>query len=101
LRAQEIHAQVLLKATKVDGLYDADPETNSEARFIREISYMQVLERQLQVMDMTAISLAMDNGLPIAVFNVKSPGNISKFICGEAVGTIIRKKIDKNECSGS
>jgi uridylate kinase len=98
LRAQEIHAQVLLKATKVDGLYDADPETNPEARFIKDISYMQVLERQLHVMDMTAISLAMDNGLPIAVFNVKAEGNIRKFICGEAVGTIIGNK-SENELS--
>jgi uridylate kinase len=96
LRAQEIHAQVLMKATKVDGLFDSDPETHPNAQFIKEISYMQVLERQLQVMDMTAISLAMDNGLPIAVFNVKSPGNICKFICGEAVGTIIRNKRDQN-----
>jgi uridylate kinase len=61
LRAQEIHAEILLKATKVDGLYDADPVTNPDARFIKDITYMEVLERQLKVMDMTAISLAMDN----------------------------------------
>lgn len=89
LRAQEIHAEILLKATKVDGIYDADPETNKDARFIKRISYMEVLERQLKVMDMTAISLAMDNQLPLAVFNLNAPGNIRKVICGEDVGTRI------------
>ena len=89
LRAQEIHAEILLKATKVDGIYDADPVKNKEARFIKTISYMEVLERQLKVMDMTAISLAMDNQLPLAVFNLHSPGNIRKVVCGEDVGTRI------------
>lgn len=89
LRAQEIHAQVLLKATKVDGLYDADPVLHPEAHFIDTISYMQVLERQLKVMDMTAISLAMDNHLPLVVFNLKQAGNILKVACGERVGTLI------------
>ena len=89
LRAQEIHAEILLKATKVDGIYDADPATNKDARFIKKISYMEVLERQLKVMDMTAISLAMDNQLPLSVFNLNSPGNIRKVICGEDVGTRI------------
>jgi len=91
LRAQEIHAQVLLKATKVDGLYDADPVIHTEAKFIDTISYMQVLERQLKVMDMTAISLAMDNHLPLVVFNLKKNGNIFKVVCGERVGTLIGK----------
>lgn len=89
LRAQEIHAQVLLKATKVDGLYDADPVIHPEAKFIEKIKYMQVLERQLKVMDMTAISLAMDNNLPLVVFNLKQGGNIIKVARGERVGTLI------------
>ena len=89
LRAQEIHAEILLKATKVDGLYDSDPETNEDAQFIRRIKYMEVLERQLKVMDMTAISLAMDNHLPLAVFNLKREGNIRRVVCGEEVGTRI------------
>lgn len=89
LRAQEIHAQVLLKATKVDGLYDADPVTHPDAKFIDAISYMQVLERQLKVMDMTAISLAMDNHLPLVVFNLKLAGSIMKVANGNRVGTLI------------
>ena len=89
LRAQEIHAEILLKATKVDGLYDCDPLVNKDAKFIREISYMEVIEKQLHVMDMTAISLAMDNHLPLAVFNLSNKGNIKKVVCGEVVGTQI------------
>jgi uridylate kinase len=89
LRAQEVHAEVLLKATKVDGLYDADPEKKADAAFIESISYMQVLERQLKVMDMTAISLAMDNNLPLVVFNLKESDNIRKVICGHRIGTLI------------
>jgi uridylate kinase len=89
LRAKEIHAQILLKATKVNGLYDSDPERNADARFIKTISYMEVLERQLKVMDMTAISLAMDNNLPLMVFNLKDKGNIRKVVVGEDVGTTI------------
>ena len=89
LRAQEINAEILLKATKVDGIYDADPVKNKDALFIKKISYMEVLERQLKVMDMTAISLAMDNHLPLAVFNLHSPGNIRKVVCGDDVGTRI------------
>ena len=89
LRAQEIHAQVLMKATKVDGLYDSDPVANADAKFISRISYMEVLERQLHVMDMTAISLAMDNKLPLMVFDLKGQGNIRKAVCGEQIGTMI------------
>jgi len=89
LRAQQVHAQALLKATKVDGLYDADPAVNPEAKFIDTISYMGVLERQLKVMDMTAISLAMDNQLPLVVFNLKHSGNILKVCRGERIGTLI------------
>jgi uridylate kinase len=87
--AEEIHAEILLKATKVDGLYDSDPVLNHQAKFLKQITYMQVIERQLKVMDMTAISLAMDNHLPLAVFNLKNEGNIRKVICGEEVGTRI------------
>jgi uridylate kinase len=83
LRAQEVHAEILLKATKVDGLYDSDPVKNKSAKMIKEIKYMEVLEKQLKVMDMTAISLAMDNHLPLAVFNLKAKGNIKKVVCGE------------------
>ena len=89
LRAQEINAEVLLKATKVDGLYDADPAVQEVAKFIKKISYMEVLERQLHVMDMTAISLAMDNKLPLIVFNLAGRGNIRGVVCGEAIGTQI------------
>ncbi|WP_027358307.1 UMP kinase [Desulforegula conservatrix] len=89
LRAQEIHAELLLKATKVDGVYDSDPVKNKDAKFIKKISYMEVLEKQLQVMDMTAISLAMDNGLPLMVFDMMTPGNIKDVICGQEIGTLI------------
>ena len=89
LRAQEIRAEILLKATKVDGLYDSDPLVNKDAKFIKKINYMEVVEKQLHVMDMTAISLAMDNELPIIVFNLLNKGNIKKVICGEAIGTQI------------
>jgi len=89
LRAQEIHAEILLKATKVDGLYDSDPVLNRDAILLKRVTYMEVLEKQLKVMDMTAISLAMDNNLPLAVFNLKKKGNIRKVICGEDIGTRI------------
>lgn len=89
LRAQEVHAEVLLKATKVDGLYEADPVEYPDAEFIASTSYMKVLEKQLKVMDMTAISLAMDNDLPLVVFNLKQADNIRKVILGESIGTVI------------
>ena len=89
LRAQEIRAEILLKATKVDGLYDADPVIKADAKFIKKISYMEIIEKQLQVMDMTAISLAMDNQLPLVVFNLANKGNIKKVVCGETIGTQI------------
>ena len=90
LRAQEIQAEILLKATKVDGLYDSDPVIQENAKFIKKIRYMEVLEKQLHVMDMTAISLAMDNDLPLVVFNLMSKGNIRKVVCGEVIGTQIK-----------
>ena len=89
LRAQEIHAEILFKATKVDGLYDADPVNNPDAKRFDDITYMEVIEKQLKVMDMTAISLAMDNHLPLVVFNLKEKGNIKRVGCGEAIGTYI------------
>ena len=89
LRGQEIHAEILLKATKVDGLYDADPVTHPDACFLKDVTYMDVIEQQLKVMDMTAISLAMDNNLPLSVFNLNQADNIRKVVCGESVGTLI------------
>ena len=89
LRAQETHAEILLKATKVDGLYDSDPVLNKKARIIKKTSYIKVLEQQLRVMDMTAISLAMDNRLPLAVFKLADKGNIKGVVCGEDIGTMI------------
>jgi uridylate kinase len=89
LRAQEIHAEILMKATKVDGLYDSDPLVKKDAKFIKKISYMEVIERQLHVMDMTAISLAMDNHLPLVVFSLIKEGNIKRVACGKTVGTQI------------
>ena len=89
LRAKETHAEILLKATKVDGIYDSDPVKNKNATFIKKITYREVLEKRLQVMDMTAISLAMDNQLPLVVFNLRTKGNIRKFVCGEDIGTRI------------
>lgn len=89
LRAQEIHAQILLKATKVKGLYDADPAIHKDAHFVPHITYMHALERQLKVMDMTAISLAMDNKLPLVVFDLNQEGNIRNVVLGETVGSLI------------
>ena len=89
LRAQETHAEILLKATKVDGLYDSDPVVNKKARIIKKTSYIEVIEQQLRVMDMTAISLAMDNKLPLSVFKLKGKGNIKRVVCGEDIGTRI------------
>ena len=80
LRAQEIHAEILLKATKVEGLYDADPVKDPGAKLLKHTKYMKVLEKQLRVMDMTAISLAMDNRLPLAVFKLMDKGNIRRVV---------------------
>ena len=78
-----------MKATKVDGLYDSDPAVNKDARIIKKTSYIKVLEKQLRVMDMTAISLAMDNKLPLSVFRLADKGNIKGVVCGEDIGTRI------------
>jgi uridylate kinase len=89
LRAMEIGADVLLKATKVEGVYDSDPMKNRDAVKLDQLSYIDVLKENLRVMDATAISLCMDNHLPIIVFNVKKRGNIVRAVMGEKVGTII------------
>ncbi|PIE70616.1 MAG: UMP kinase [Deltaproteobacteria bacterium] len=89
LRAQEIHAEILMKATKVEGVYDSDPVKNPDAAFIRHISYREVVERHLNVMDMTAVSLAMDNDLPMVVFNLMGAGNMKRVVTGEEQGTRI------------
>lgn len=90
LRAMEIGAEVILKATKVDGIYDKDPVLHADAKMYTEISYIDVLNQKLQVMDATAISLSMDNNLPIITFNLHKKGNIAKVVCGEKIGTLIR-----------
>ena len=89
LRAVEIGAQVILKATNVDGVYDADPKTHASATKFHELSYIEFLNRHLKVMDSTAISLCMDNGLPIIVFDLHRPGNIKRVVLGEAIGTVV------------
>ena len=89
LRACEINADVLLKATKVDGVYDSDPMKNPDAQRFERISYLDVLTRELQVMDSTAISLCMDNKLPLIVFSLLKEGNMEAVLRGESVGTII------------
>ncbi|MEW5721653.1 MAG: UMP kinase [Thermodesulfobacteriota bacterium] len=89
LRGSEIGAEVLLKATRVDGVYDSDPLLNPEARYLPELSYMEAIERRLKVMDTTALSLAMENKLPIIVFNLTVRGNIKRVLSGEKVGTTV------------
>ncbi len=89
LRAMEMRAEVILKGTKVDGIYTADPMLDKTAERYESISYLKVLERSLEVMDATAISLCMDNKLPIVVFNLRTPGNLRRVIMGDAVGTTV------------
>ena len=89
LRAMEVKAEVILKATKVDGIYTADPVKDPTATRYERISYLQVLQDRLQVMDATAISLCMDNKLPIVVFNLRTPGNVRRVVAGEPVGTTV------------
>lgn len=90
LRAMEIDAQVIMKATKVDGVYDKDPMKHTDAVKFDELSYIEVLNRRLNVMDSTAISLCMDNKMPILCFNLKDPGNILRAVKGEKIGTLIQ-----------
>jgi uridylate kinase len=89
LRALEIKADVIMKATKVDGIYTSDPMKDPDARRYDRISYLEALEQRLQVMDATAISLCMDNRLPILVFNLRTPGNLRRAVLGEAVGSVV------------
>ena len=89
LRAMEIHADVIMKATKVDGIYTADPLTDPTATRLPSLSHLEVLERRLHVMDATAISLCMDNQLPIVVFDLTTPGNVRRAIMGEPVGSVV------------
>ena len=91
LRAMEIKAEVILKATKVDGVYDADPQKVPGAKMFSQINYLDVLSRGLGVMDTTAISLCMDNGLPIIVFNLNVPGNLKRVVLGEKVGSLVAR----------
>lgn len=95
LRAMEIQADVILKATKVDGVYDADPVTHPEAVMFDQLSYIEVLQKNLKVMDSTAVSLCRDNAMPIIVFNLTTPGNIARVIFGERIGTRVTKGADR------
>jgi uridylate kinase len=89
LRAMEINAEVLLKATKVDGVYSADPEKVSSPQFFPQLTYQEFLKKNLQVLDLTAVALAMGQDLPIVVFNLRKKGNIKRVTLGQKVGTII------------
>ena len=89
LRANEIGAEVILKATKVDGIYDSDPKKNSKANRFERITYLEALQRQLKVMDSTAFSLCMDNKMPIIVFDLFKPHNLKRVVLGEQVGTLV------------
>jgi uridylate kinase len=89
LRAMEIHAEVIMKATKVDGIYSADPKKDAQALRFQQLSYLDVLQKGLKVMDATAISLCMDNAMPILVFNLTGPGNIRRAVLGENIGTVV------------
>jgi uridylate kinase len=93
LRAMEIGAQVILKGTKVDGIYDADPMKHPKAKRYDELTFFQVIEKDLRVMDSTAVTLCMDHSLPLIVFNLKETGNIKRIILGQKIGTIVRKAV--------
>jgi len=90
LRAMEIGSEVVIKATQVDGIYDDDPKKNSKAKRFAELTYLDVLQKGLKIMDSTAISLCMDNSLPIVVFDLKQKGALGRVVDGEAVGTLVR-----------
>ncbi len=91
LRAMELKADVILKATKVDGIYDADPAKHPKAKKFTELSYLEVLQKGLRVMDTTAISLCMDNHLPIVVYDLKRKGNLRRVALGEPIGTLVKE----------
>jgi len=90
LRAAEIKADVLIKATKVDGIYDKDPNKYPDAKLLKEVKYLDAINQDLRVMDHTALTLCMENNLPIAVFNIKERGNLRKFVFGEEIGSIVK-----------
>ena len=92
LRAAEIDADIILKATMVDGVYDCDPKKNSNAVKFESLSFMDVLNKNLQVMDSTAATLCKDNSIPILVFSINEPENIKKAVCGEPIGTIVKEE---------
>ncbi len=92
LRANEIHADLIMKATKVDGIYDKDPMKHKDAKKFEKLSYIEVLNKDLKVMDSTAISLCMDNDMDIVVFNMFESGNIARVVNGEKIGTVVTKK---------
>ena len=89
LRAIEIHADLILKGTRVDGVYDSDPEKNPHAKRFKTLTYTEVIQRELRVMDATSVALCIDNEIPIRVFNIMTPGNLKKIIQGKDVGTLI------------
>lgn len=93
LRANEIHADLIMKATKVDGIYDKDPMKHKDAKKFDKLSYIEVLNKDLKVMDSTAITLCMDNDMDIVVFNMFESGNIAKVVNGENIGTVVTKKV--------
>lgn len=93
LRAAEINADAVLKATNVDSIYDKDPKKYQDAQKIEKISYLEVLNKKLNVMDTTATSLCMDNDIPIIVFDINKPGNLKKVVNGEKIGTIVKNNI--------
>lgn len=93
LRAMEIGARVILKGTKVDGIYEADPVKHPKAKRFEELTFLQIIEKDLKVMDATAVTLCMDNSLPLIVFNLKEPGNVKRIVMGEKVGTLVRRVI--------
>jgi uridylate kinase len=100
LRAMEIGAEIVMKATRVDGVYDKDPHKYKDARMFRRLSYLDVLNRSLAVMDSTAISLCRDNNLPILVFNMTKPGNIRRVLLGEPLGTLVLDERTKPRAGG-
>ncbi|MCX6828332.1 MAG: UMP kinase [candidate division Zixibacteria bacterium] len=89
LRATEVDAEVLLKATRVDGVYSADPEKTPDALFYPRLSYMEVVQKELEVMDLTSVTLCKNNGIPVIVFNINKAGNLKKVVMGEPIGTVI------------
>lgn len=96
LRASEIHADALLKGTKVDGIYTADPKQNPDAELLHEVSFQEVLARDLRVMDAAAISLCREKDVPIVIFNLTTKGNIRRVLCGESVGSVVKRAARTN-----